>query len=227
MNRRGFSWLPSVVLLSTTAWLLSCSGGYNKYADEYYDQGLLFYERMEYERSVESFSKVLELAPQGQENHKVYYGRGKAYLRSRQYEKALYDLTKALEMTPEGDRQMKFLVLEMRGDAFQGNRQFDNAVRDYTLALSLLPDHDNAKYVTTNRGWAFFNAGRYDEAIQDFGRAIAMDPKLDDAFYGRGRSWLEKRDPQRALADAKEALKLKPGVRRYDDFLYEVRAKGN
>jgi tetratricopeptide (TPR) repeat protein len=227
MKTRGFSFRLTTVSLLTAAWLLSCANGYNKYADEYYEQGMLFYDRMEYDRSVDSFSKVLELAPQGKENHKVYYGRGKAYLRSRQYDRALYDLTKALELTPEGDREMKFLALEMRGDAFQGNRQFENAVQDYSVALSLLPGHANAKHVTVNRGWAFFNAGRPDEAIQDFSRAIAMDPKLDDAYYGRGRCWLVKRDPERALADAKEALKLRPEIRRYDDFLHEIRSAGN
>lgn len=227
MKRHAFPFSLTIALLLTTHWVLSCSSGYNKYADEYYEQGLLFYERMEYDRSVDSFSKVLELAPQGRENHKVYYGRGRAYLRDRQYERALYDLTKAFELTPESDREMKFLVLEMRGDAFQGNRQFDNAVRDYSVALALLPDHVNAKYVATNRGWANYHSARYEEAIRDFSRAIAMDSKLDDAYYGRGRCWLDKRDAERAMSDAKVALKLRPEIRRYDDFLHEIRSRGN
>jgi len=56
------------VILAT----LSCSKGYNKHADEYYAQGTIFYENMDYDRSIDSFSKVLELAPAGEENNRVY-----------------------------------------------------------------------------------------------------------------------------------------------------------
>ena len=73
----------------------ACSSGYNKYADEYYEQGLILFEKMEYDRSIENFTKVLEIAPYGEENYKVYFNRGQAYLKNRQYDKAIYDLTKA------------------------------------------------------------------------------------------------------------------------------------
>ena len=81
---------------------LSCSKGYNKYADEHYAQGKIFYENMEYGRSIDSFSKVLELAPAGEENNRIFYMRGRSYLKDRQYDKAIYDFSKALELTGEG-----------------------------------------------------------------------------------------------------------------------------
>ena len=56
-----------LVILGT----LSCSKGYNKYAEEHYAQGKIFYENMEYGRSIDSFSKVLELAPAGEENNRI------------------------------------------------------------------------------------------------------------------------------------------------------------
>ena len=49
----------TIIILIT---ILSCSTGYNKPADQYYEEGLLFFERMEYDRSIESFDKVLELS---------------------------------------------------------------------------------------------------------------------------------------------------------------------
>ena len=70
---------------------ISCSTGYNKHADQYYEEGLLFYEQMEYDRSVESFNKVLELAPYGKDNNIVYYNRGMAHLKNRQYDKSIYE----------------------------------------------------------------------------------------------------------------------------------------
>ncbi len=204
--------------------MASCSKGYNQYADEYYDQGMIFYERMEYDRSIDSFSKVLELAPYGEENDRVFFMRGKSYLKSRQYDPAIYDFTRALDLTPEGDKAMRFLILEMRGDAFLGKSEAEKAIQDYSLALSLIPDHDNAKYVYTNRGWAFYHMGRFDAAINDFSRAIDIDADLASAYYARGRTWFKKGDSQRAMADAKEALRLRPDVVSYDDFIHEIRS---
>jgi tetratricopeptide (TPR) repeat protein len=202
--------------------LLSCSRGYNKYADEYYAQGKLYYQNMEYERSIDSFSKVLELAPTGEENNRVYYMRGRSYLKSRQYDQAVYDFTKALELTGPNDKTMKFLIYEMRGDAYFGKSAWTSAIQDYWKALSEDVDNENAKYVYLNRGWASLNNNDLETAIKDFDRTLSIDPKLAEAYYGRGNAWLKKADPQRALADAKEALKLRPDVIQYDDFVYEI-----
>ncbi len=75
---------------------LSCSKGYNKHADESYEQGKIFYENMDYERAIDSFSKVLELAPAGEDNNRVYYMRGLSYSKNRQYDKAVYEFTRSL-----------------------------------------------------------------------------------------------------------------------------------
>jgi tetratricopeptide (TPR) repeat protein len=69
---------------------------------------------------------------------------------------------------------------------------------------------------------ASLNNNDLESAIKDFDRAVSIDSKLAEAYYGRGNAWLKKADPQRALADAKEALKLKPDVTKYDDFVYEI-----
>ncbi|MBI5580992.1 MAG: tetratricopeptide repeat protein [Deltaproteobacteria bacterium] len=201
---------------------LSCSTGYNKYADEYYAQGKIYYENMEYDRSIDSFTKVLELAPDGDENNRVYYMRGRSYLKNRQYDQAIYDFSKALDLTGKSDKPMRFLVYEVRGDGYFGKKAWPNAIQDYSMAISLLPEHENVKYVYLNRGWASLNNNDLESAIKDFSKATSIDPKLAEAYYGRGTAWLKKADPQRALPDAKEALRLKPDVVKYDDFVYEI-----
>jgi len=206
------------VILAT----LSCSKGYNKHADEYYAQGNIFYENMDYDRSIDSFSKVLELAPAGEENNRVYYMRGLSYLKNRQYDQAIYDFTRALELTGEGDKSLRFLIREMRGDAYFGKNAWTSAIQDYWKALAEDVDNKNAKYVYLSRGWAYLNNNEPEPAIKDFDRAISIDPKLAEAYFGRGNAWLKKADPQRALADAKEALKLRPDEKNYDDLVYEI-----
>jgi tetratricopeptide (TPR) repeat protein len=213
---------PLAVILLMLATAVSCSKGYNKYADEYYAQGKIFYQNMDYDRSIDSFTKVLELAPAGEENNRVYYMRGRSYLKNRQFDLAIYDFTRALELTAEGDKSLRFLIYEMRGDAYFGKSAWTSAIQDYWKALVEDVDNENAKYVYLNRGLASLNNNDLESAIKDFDRAISIDPKLAEAYYGRGNAWLKKGDPQRALADAKEALKLRPEVMKYDDFVYEI-----
>ena len=139
------------IVLTAALWMLvtalACSKGYNKHANEYYAQGKVFYENMEYGRSIDSFSKVLELAPAGEENNRVYYMRGRAYLRNRQYDPAIYDFTRALELTGEGDKSLRFLIYEMRGDAYFGKDAWTSAIQDHWKAVAEDVDNENAKDV--------------------------------------------------------------------------------
>ena len=83
--------MAAIVLL-----FIACANNNKKYADEYYEQGLVFYKSMEYDRSIDDFTKALEINPKDKENHKVYYMRGRSYLENRQYDQAINDFTKAL-----------------------------------------------------------------------------------------------------------------------------------
>jgi len=214
-------------LIAVLILFFACATGYNKHSEQYYEEGLIFYERMEYDRAVDNFTKVLELAPYGSDNHKVYYNRAMAYLKNRQYDKSIYDFTKALETTPAADRKLKFDILDFRGTAYQKSNQFDNAIKDYSDAIAMMPEEKNIKYIYNNRAWSWYQKGEDDKAIGDFNKAISIDPQFDDSYYGRAFVWFKKEDPQRALIDAKEAVKLKPGNKKYDDLLYEIKSSLN
>ena len=202
---------------------LSCSSSYNKLARNYHEQGQIFYERMEYTSSIENYTKALEVNPKDPENYKIYFDRGKAYVKDRQYENAIYDYTRALELTPQGEKKSKFLILESRGYAYLMNQQYDASISDYSDALRLMPTHEYLKFIYMNRAWDYFNMKEYDLAINDFTKSISIDKTLASSFYGRGQCWYLKGDLQRAMQDAKEALRLNPGSSKYDDFVYEIR----
>jgi len=213
----------TAVLIMTIA----CSTGYNKHADKYFEEGLLFYDRMEYDRSIESFDKTLELAPYGKDNNIVYYNRGMAHLKNRQYGKAIYDFNKSLEMTPESTKTLRYDILVNRGEAHQKSHNLDLAVQDYTRAIELDPEHKNIKVIYSSRAWVQFARDNYDGAIADFSEAIRLDPQFDSAYYGRATVWFKKEDYQRALSDAKEAGKLKPAEKKYDDLLFQIKSAIN
>ena len=223
MKRILFKWFA--ILLGLVFAVGSCSSrGYNKYANEFYDQGLVWFAQAEYDRASESFTKVLEISPYGEENYKVYFNRGMAYLKNRDYEKAIFDFTKAMEMAPQKDKEIVYFSFKSRGDAWQGKREYPNAIKDYSDALQLFPQHESVKHVYQGRAWAALNMEKYDDAIADFTAALSLDGKMANAYYGRGLAWYKKGDPQRAMQDAKEAVKLKSGNKDYDDLVFEIRS---
>jgi tetratricopeptide (TPR) repeat protein len=223
MKRNVFKWF-AILLCLVVAVGACASGGYNKYSDEFYAQGLVWFGQAEYDRAVESFTKVLEMAPYGKENYKVHYNRGMAYLKNRDYEKAIYDFGKTMEMAPAKDKEIVFYSFKSRADAWQAKREYPNAIKDYSDALQLLPQHESVKQVYQGRAWAALNMEKYDDAIADFTVALSMDGKMANSYYGRGLAWHKKGDPQRAMADAKEAVKLKSDNKDYDDLVFEIRS---
>ncbi len=218
---------PHLGLWLSVLLIASCASQSQKYADDYYDQGLIFFERMEYTRAVESFDKVLELEPDSKDAYKVYYNRGNAFLKSRRYDQAIYDFTKALELTPPRKKQMRYFILESRGNAHQKNGQIDASIDDYTRAIELLPRQKKIQFVYHNRGWSWISKQRYEKAIDDFGMALERDAKFAAAYFGRATAWYRKEDYQRAAIDAKQALKYDPAKKSYDDLLFDIRAAMN
>jgi len=152
-------------------------------------------------------------------------GGGHILIKNRQYDPAVNDFTKALETCPATDKETKFLILEARGDSYHALNKNDAAIKDFSEALALNPKHENIKYVYTNRGWVWQNKADYQKASQDFYAALAMDSAFAPAYYGRAHSWDKLGNLERALEDAKEALRLEPASKKYEDLVFELRAK--
>ena len=218
------SFVQLILFLSGLLLLNACSGGYNKYADDYYEQGLMFYSKQEYERSIDNFTKVLELAPHGDENNKVYYNRGQAYFKSRQYDKAIYDFTKSLEMTPKSDKDMQFDNYHSRANAWLAGENYTKAIDNYSKAIESRPKHKDIKFLYDNRAWAHQKNGQPQKAIVDFSTALEFDTEFARAYYGRGFVWFKQGDYERALFDAKEAHKLKPEMTAYDELVFKIKS---
>ena len=70
-----------VIILTT---LISCSTGYNKPADQYYEEGLLFYGQMEDDGSFD----ILKF-------------RGEAYQKGNDFDHAIKDYSDAIALVPK------------------------------------------------------------------------------------------------------------------------------
>jgi tetratricopeptide (TPR) repeat protein len=151
--------------------------------------------------------------------------RGKSYFKNRQYDPAINDFTKALEICPATDKETKFLIFESRGNSYQALNKNDDAIKDFSDAIALNPEHQNLKYVYNNRGWVWQNKADLQKSSKDFYAALAIDSAFAPAYYGRAHSWVKLGNLERALEDAKEALRLEPVTKKYEDLVFELRAK--
>ena len=214
-----------LLVAATLLLFISCATNNKKYADEYYEQGLVFYKSMEYDRSIDDFTKALEINPKDKENHKVYYMRGRSYLENRQYDQAINDFTKALEICPATDKATRFSIIESRGNSYHALNKSDAAIKDFSDTIALNPRHKNIKYVYNNRGWIWQSKEDYEKAVKDYYAALALDPAFAPSYYGRASAYYKSGNLPRALEDAKEALRLEPETKKYDDLVFELKAK--
>ena len=212
-------------ILLTLLLFAACANKNKRHADKYYEQGLVFYNSMEYDRSIEDFTKALEINPKDKENHKVYYMRGRSYLENRQYDQAINDFAKALEICPDEDKTTKFSIIESRGNSYHALNKNDAALKDFSAAIALNRWHKNIKYVYNNRGWIWQSKKNYEKAIQDYSAALKKDPAFAPSYYGRASAYAKSGNLPRAIEDAKEALRLDPENKKYDDLLFELKSK--
>ena len=69
-----------------------------KNAKVYYNQGIAWYNKGDYDRAISDYSKAIELNPRYAD---VYYNRGNAWIKKGDYERAASDYNKAIELNPK------------------------------------------------------------------------------------------------------------------------------
>ena len=129
--------------------------------------GVVYNNKGEYEKALESFNKAIEL---DSGFPLAYNNRGWAYLELGQYDNAIIDCTKAIELDP----RLAF-AYSNRGLAYIRLGQFEQAISDCTRAIELDP---GLALAYSNRGQAYINIGKYEEAIADLDKAVELNPKL-------------------------------------------------
>jgi tetratricopeptide (TPR) repeat protein len=68
------------------------------FADAYYNRGVAYAKKSQYDQAISDYTKALEINPKFAE---AYYNRGVAYGRKGQLDRAMEDYTRALEIDPK------------------------------------------------------------------------------------------------------------------------------
>src|SRR4030042_1222790 len=96
-------------------------------AHYYFEQGIEYSEKGQYDNAISDFNKALEVNPNYAD---AYYNRGIAYGKKEQYDNEIPDYNKALEVNPNYAE-----AYFNRGVIYEKRGQYDNAISDFNKAL--------------------------------------------------------------------------------------------
>jgi len=110
-------------------------------SDVFYRRGNYYYEKGEFEKSIDQYSKAIELAAKDDLSiYKYYYNRGLAKACLERYDEAIIDLRKALDL--ESDFAEGHYVLGLCYEYIQNPKI---AIEQYRKAVELDPDFKDAQ----------------------------------------------------------------------------------
>lgn len=137
----------------------------------------------------------------------AYVGRALIFKDRNDLALALRDLDSALRLEPGN-----VFALHTRGVVWMKDKQWSRSIRDFDDVLRLTTDPVVQASALRNRGIARMRNNEFEKAVSDFDANVQIDPvNSADAIAHRGeaRNFL-KSDPDTALADLDEALRLNP-----------------
>ncbi len=94
-----------------------------------------------------------------------------------------------------------------RGMRRMGPGTYAEAISIFNRAIGIWPEFADA-YLS--RGIAEHNLGRAESASADLDKASDLDPNLTRAYDERGRIYLEKGDPRRAIGELTKSIRIQP-----------------
>lgn len=182
----------------------------------YFNRGTAYLKMRQFDDAIRDFDQVVRLNPNDLGG---YFNRGYAYLGLGQYDRAIADIDQALRIQPDNAG-----AFDLRSDAYAGKGDYDHAIADLDQTIKLDPDFCACAYYT--RGSIYLEKKHdLDRAIADFDEAIRRKPDYADSYTARGDAYDVKGLSDRALADYRDALKLRPGDKRAEDGVRRVLAK--
>jgi formylglycine-generating enzyme required for sulfatase activity/Tfp pilus assembly protein PilF len=165
----------------------------------YYDRGVAFDEKREYDKAIADFTKTVHLNPKYSPAYRI---RGTVYSQMGEHDKAIADLTEFVRLNPKlADSYY------CRGHAYSEKGEHAKAIADYTEAIRLDPKLAAAY---SNRGVEYTNREDYDNAISDCTQAIQYDPTNVIPYLNRAFAYSKKADFDKVIADCTQAVRLDP-----------------
>lgn len=163
----------------------------------YNNRGLAFKELNNPERSLQDFSKAINLDPDYEE---AFINRGNVYRDQKRNDEAIADYSKAIALNPKLEK-----AYVNRGILYLFNWREEEALADFNKAIQLNPNYPESHY---HKGLAFYNQKKYTEAIPSYNRAIQLRANYPQAWFSRGVSQYYSGNTTSACNDLRQARNL-------------------
>ena len=167
--------------------------------DKIFNEGISYFNRVEYDRAIENFTKVITILP---EYAMAYSNRGACYIRKGENQEALADINKALSIFPNytgAYSNLAALYLEMKNT--------DDAISASSKTIEISPNFPDGY---ANRATAYAMKNEFDKALADCEFLLKLAPNWANSFIARGYVYFMKRDYNSAIQDWIKALELEP-----------------
>jgi len=172
-------------------------------------RALAYLEKRDYGRAIEDFTATIRIIPDA----KLYAVRGLVHIENENYDMAIEDFNTAIKMELDAGMYLE------RAKAYFFKKNNDQAIEDASNEIRLYPDGDNVWDAYLVRSDAHREKGNNDQAEEDF--SAALNEESDHAKVYNSRAWTYahylKKDFDRAIADASNAIKIKPDAAAYYD----------
>jgi len=142
----------------------------SKNPDYYFNLGSELFEKGDYKKAIEGFSKSIQLKDDYAD---AYFNRALCYSRLKNFDMSILDYSKAAELDPNNPS-----IYHNRGAIYYLKDKFQEAIKDYNRAIELDPGYMKAYY---NRGLSYAYIEEYEKAIKDFNKVIKLKPDFVDA----------------------------------------------
>lgn len=117
----------------------------DNYADVYYNRGVVYYNKGEYDKAIEDYNKVINIKPDCEE---VYSSIGNAYYVKQEYEKAI-DINSNLDIT--------YIAYDLRANTYEALGKHNEAKSDRNKAKSLKVRLDDRQFYDYIQSMKFDN----------------------------------------------------------------------
>lgn len=168
-------------------------------ANEFHQQGRLYYDQGNYVAAIEAFTQALEIDPS---YDVAYIDRGNSYYALNNYAAALADYSAAIDQGTDDPAAYYNRALINRQD---GN--YETAIADYQKAIDLDPEYGKAYYWL---GVAYVAIDDYQAGVDAYTKAIDLDYDLVNSYYQRGSAYYLMEAYDAALTDYQQTIALNP-----------------
>ncbi|HYL15320.1 MAG TPA: tetratricopeptide repeat protein [Terriglobales bacterium] len=159
----------------------------------------LLNEKKDQDGAIKHFRKAIDMHNAFPE---AYLMLGLIYLDQKKFEDSQTALQKSAELDPKSGAA--YLAL---GAVLNQERKYEDAEKALNRGLEIAPDASEGQYELAKAYWAL---GRWQEAEPHAQKAVAAHPDLAPIHVLLGNIALRKNDPQGALKEFQEYLRLDP-----------------